>query len=192
MLENFPPRTLDCSANVSPILIFTDGAVEGVAVTVGAVILDFACKPPLAVSFGGHVDPSILAEWKKFSGEQVIGQAEILPVLLSRMWLGGKATGRRLLCFIDNNSARHALSRGRSTIPSSNCLIKAVIKADFLCKSMSWYSRVPTHSNPADRPSRLDFTSDELNHFAIRVDMPALDASMLSSLWNHPNVDFKG
>ena len=179
LLTSCPPRELDCTGTDRPILIFTDGAVEGDKVTIGAVIIDVSSSPCQAVCFGGDVERRLVNKWTEVSGEQVIGQAEILPTLLSRVWLGSRVTLRRLLFFIDNNSARMSLARGRSMVPTSNKMIKFILRKEFEDRSLSWFSRVPTHSNPGDGPSRLKFNSDADLGFAIRVDLPPIPEELL-------------
>ena len=57
---------------------------------------------------------ALLEVWTASGSKQVIGQAEIFPVLLARKFLQGRCQHRRILVFVDNDSARQALSKGRS------------------------------------------------------------------------------
>eukprot|EP00971_Amphidinium_carterae_P125064 2477997-Amphidinium_carterae.1 len=74
------------------------------------------------------------------------------------MW-GSLFHNRRILVFIDNESARLALIRGWSASRPSNELLRrfALIQAKMLAHL--WFARVPSKSNPADGPSGLSFES---------------------------------
>ena len=96
-------------------------------------------------------------KWKKTIGGQVIGQAELLPVLIAaRLW-SRRLRGRRVISYIDNDSARFALINGAS--PNESSLRVLWDYYSILCElgSLAWYARVPSPSNPGDGPSRLDF-----------------------------------
>ena len=178
ILTSFPSRTLDCTGSQDPILVFTDGASEEAGTTVGAVIVDTA-SPRRAWMFGGHVPPELLAVWTAAGSKQVIGQAEIFPVLLARKFLQGKCKHRRILIFVDNDSARQALSKGRSPVPASNAMIQYILSLEMKEPALVWYSRVPTHSNPADAPSRLILIPSADNCFAQVVEMPSVTNELL-------------
>ena len=47
-----------------------------------------------------------------------------------------------------------------------------------------WYARVPTHSNPADAPSRLVLEPSEDNDFAEVVEMPKIPLSLFPDFHN--------
>ena len=67
--------------------------------------------------------------------------------------------GRRVLIFIDSDSARQALVKGSSPSGASAHLAGAAVMHDALAGSTAWYARVPGVSNPADAPSRLEFSA---------------------------------
>jgi len=89
---------------------------------------------------------------------QLIGQAELLPVLLAKLMWSDKFLNRSCIIFIDNNSARYGLIRGYSPVRESAALIHETWLVDARLGCASWYARVPTASNIADDPSRLSFT----------------------------------
>ena len=171
---NAPPRSLQCLGERRPILVFTDGACEGAdrnEVTIGAVVIDTAgiIAPTM---WGGPVQPQLVHHWKKDGKVQVIGQAELLPTIMVRRSLSGLCAHRRVIFFVDNDSARHALIKGYSPSKSSNDIVKLMVLAERTEQMWTWYARVPTHSNPADDPSRLSFVPGPANAFAKRVQMP--------------------
>eukprot|EP00974_Lingulodinium_polyedra_P084173 8150474-Lingulodinium_polyedra.AAC.1 len=104
LLLEAPPRTVktDFFQHTS---LFTDGACEGDAVegvTVGAVLF----KPGWPVQyFGCHAPPALVRQWRGGTHHQVIGQAEILPVLLAKQTWPEAFEDSGCICYVDNNSA---------------------------------------------------------------------------------------
>ena len=88
---------------------------------------------------------------------QLIGQAELLPAVVAQRTWSQRWAGRRVLLFMDNDSARHALIRGGSTSTASAHLVGLFWREETLLRAYSWIERVPTASNVADGPSRLDY-----------------------------------
>ena len=77
-------------------------------------------------------------------------------VVAKKTW-GGFIEHRRVLYFIDNDSARYALIKLYSQVPSSCELLWEASALDVKFDTASWYARVPSASNPADGVSRLKF-----------------------------------
>ena len=155
-----PPRTIQRSGTVPPLVLFTDGAAEGEQfskVTVGGILFDPVGGPP--EFFGTTVSEGILGEWREKGLRQVIGQAEVYPYLLARRLWRTKLKGRSLTAYIDNDSARFALIRGESHAAASRDLLAAVAEEDVAWPVPTWFARCPSESNPADAPSRLDFAA---------------------------------
>jgi hypothetical protein len=129
--------------------------------------------------FGGVVPQKLVAAWKRDGDKiQVIGQAELLPLALARRQWNVKFRHRRLLGFVDNDSARQALIRGWSPSVSSTKIIQEMLNAEIEDQVWIWYGRVPTHSNPADAPSRLDLTPSADNDYADVIPMPEIPESI--------------
>ena len=85
----------------------------------------------------------------------MIGQAEIFPALVARHTWKGRLAGKRVVWFIDNESARAALVKQYSPVVASLNILVQCTAMDAQTGLESWYARVPTASNPADAPSRL-------------------------------------
>ena len=77
---------------------------------------------------------------------------ELLPVLVSLHRLGPSLKGRRVLIFVDNNSARDALIKGTSPIADVYATLAQVATVLSLHGVAAWFTRVPSPSNPADAP----------------------------------------
>ena len=88
---------------------------------------------------------------------QLVGQAELLPIVLAQELWAQWLRGRRALLFVDNDAARHAIIRGASPSGPSAVLVEHFGDAEAELDSFSWIERVPSPSNPADGPSRLRF-----------------------------------
>jgi hypothetical protein len=144
-----------------PILVFTDGACEGDLfsdVTCGAIIFD---PGDHAVEhFGMRVDDEVVQRWKAEGGvEQVIAQAELLPVLLARRVWAARIRDNAVFFFVDNSSVLHCLINGFTKTQASRSMLLAISAEDVKCPCRPWYTRVSSAGNPADAPSRLRFAS---------------------------------
>ena len=103
------PRTVKVGDEKLPILIFTDGAHEEDEGTgYGGVMIDPHTKE--AAGFGRYMNDKLKArltmQGKK---KQIIGQAELYPVICARKLWADKIKGRDVIHFVDNDSARCAL-----------------------------------------------------------------------------------
>ena len=169
LIEHFEtagPRVVSAARSDRPILIFTDGACEEDGTTVGAIIYEVGRAPEC---FGAKLSQELVNDWKLSSEQsQVIGQAEIYPLWLARLTWGNKIAGRRVIYFVDNESARIGMVRAYSPVLASMRLILECLKWDYEHESQGWYSRVASYSNCADAPSRLVKPSDQ----SIRVIPP--------------------
>ena len=129
--------------------------------------------------FGEEVPKAIIAMWSVNLQTQVIGQAELLPVLWAKSTWADIVKGRGVLHFIDNDSARFALINGSSPVVASSRLASQARLADARTASYSWYARVPGCSNIADGPSRLRFSDMADYPGAVKVDIIWPDIHML-------------
>eukprot|EP00971_Amphidinium_carterae_P199115 3951599-Amphidinium_carterae.1 len=99
--------------------------------------------------------PKVLTdEWKSVVGEQIITQVELYPVILVRWVMKLELAGRRLIWCIDNEPARFTLIKGSSPSRVSRRLAEVFYKVEATAPSYPWFARVPSFSNPADKPSR--------------------------------------
>ena len=159
------PRVIPTEPCKRPVLVFTDGAVEvehgKPVVTVGAVIIVPGFRPR---AFGLEVPSHVATSWRSGESYQVVGQAEIFPVLLARTTWPELLRQKFVVYYIDNDSARQALVKGYSPVLASSRIIHEASLADARLGSFSWYARVPTLSNIGDPASRLDM--EELERFA--------------------------
>ena len=97
-----------------------------------------------------------LETWRGDVAEHLICQIELFAVLGVRMHLRQEFRQRRVIFWIDNESARLCLVRGYSKSRSMDCLMRAYAQLEDKEPCFAWYARVPSHSNIADAPSRFE------------------------------------
>ena len=134
------------------ILIFTEGSWESGSAALGAVIIHESSGQGLVIQ--DLVHQSLLDLWKDLVGDHPISQIELFAVVLVRWEFQKELSNKRVLLFVDNNSARGGILKGRSSSPTMDDLLKAFYAAESSYPSFWWVERVPSKSNPADEPSR--------------------------------------
>ena len=166
-LTEASPRPLIANKNFNVVLIFTDAASEGDNHTCGGIYIDESrkCKQ----FFSLVIEPKLIEEWRAPGIVQIITHAEVYPVWIAKSCWGPKIRGRRVLYFIDNNGAKDSLIKGLMDSESGDPILQAIVGQEFVQHSYSWYSRVPTASNPSDKPSRLDCKELESNSEYVRI-----------------------
>ena len=152
-LEMSNPRIIrKGSSDDKTLLIFTDGAWENGNASWGVFVHD--CNNGSSTVAGGIVPQPIIDFWKTVVGEQLICQIELWPILLIRHKLTTLVSGRKIVWFIDNEPSKEGLIRGYSGSAASAALVQEFYDAEAKNPTSSWFSRVPSFSNPADMPSR--------------------------------------
>jgi len=171
------PRVLRKVDEIRPILMFTDGACEETSVTCGALIVDQATGS--SEVFGGSVPADVVTAWRSSVGLQVIGQAELYPVVLARQLWSSRMAGRRAIIFIDNDAARGALIKAFSPSRASQALVALFYQIEQTHPSFIWFARVASYSNPADAPSRGQVRESAALFGAKEVPLPCLTPGQL-------------
>jgi hypothetical protein len=179
-LNEAKPRAITKKDILAPIIVLTDGAGEGDQVTCGAVVFDVSSGA--CYVFGGHCPADIVAAWRATSGEQVICQAELYPMVLARHNFKELMRDRRVLFFVDNNAARDSSIRGDSDSLASRTLLTIFHAADISEPARHWFSRVPTHINIADDPSRLKVRETATLLGAQIIEVPVLAPEFVAAI----------
>ena len=86
-----------------------------------------------------------------------VNQAESWPVLVSLQTWGHLMKGRDVIVFIDNEGVRESMVTGNTRSVASMRILGEVHRLMSRLGAKFWYARVPSSSNPADPPSRLEF-----------------------------------
>jgi hypothetical protein len=93
MLTTSKPRVISFQDDIRPVVILTDAAAEGDIVTFGVFAVDTATGHRLVA--GGDIPPDLVTWWRAHVGEQIIGQAELFPIVAVRSAFGTRWANRR-------------------------------------------------------------------------------------------------
>jgi hypothetical protein len=168
-LECAGPRCIKPPSACYPVVVFTDGACEPMGTSIGGVIFAPGRQP---MAFGAILSQEVVSSWlTKLGQTQVIGQAEIFPVLVARWTWAEELKNKRVLYFIDNDSARLALVKSYSPVLPSLKIISECSEWDCANSSCAWYARVPTEANVADGPSRME-SREVVQNYGARIVPP--------------------
>ena len=166
------PRTLRAHTSET-LYLFTDASQEGVGgqdMGLGAVLLN---QEGRVLAWFGVLLPSPLAVALTSNKQKVINELESLTVLLSFALCKPLLQERHVMSYIDNEAARVTLLRMSSESQALTLLAGACAVLEDQLAMVPWYGRVPSRSNIADKPSRLDFTG-------LRPDARIPDARVLA------------
>ena len=153
LLLTAPPRRISAVSDEKPCVVFTDGAYENGVASCGVVLVSPRSSKAKVMSF--VVPEDLVAEWKKDGQEQVIAQAELLPIMMVKRQMKWALQGARVLYFIDNEGVKEALVSGATRSEQSKKMLIECMVQDAKSNSLTWYARVPSPSNLADAPSRM-------------------------------------
>ena len=148
------PRELQARDVRPPLLIYTDGALEGAddeIGTVGALMID----GEEAEYFGARVPPELM-EGLQAASKKIIACLEILPVALSLDLWDSRILHRRVFVFVDNDAARGSLVKMQTNVPPMKIALDRVARKLVQTPFRPWYARVASECNPGDSPSRLE------------------------------------
>ncbi|CAE7831241.1 unnamed protein product [Symbiodinium sp. CCMP2592] len=174
-LERFLLRLEDGAPRLIKILeggswhVYTDASYEPGAGNsfcgLGGVLVDPNGLPREFFSF-------VLSEAQKnFLGEQnsaqIIFQAEMLAMAVALdVWLED-LTGHTAIFFVDNNGVRDAAISANARASVARRLLEAFLQKEHSSAIIPWFARVPSSSNPADEPSRVE--CDSLNLLGVQL-----------------------
>ena len=156
-----PPRVVT-TASEPPLLLFIDGACEPADTTgdtmttsVGAILID--AQGQGMQFFGLQLPDEIVEEWACGGRRQLVFEAEVLPYLLALACWSKLMEKRQVLIFVDNDGARHSWIKGSADSVHAMRMIHKGTLLEAQLEVQPYFCRVPTMSNIADGPSRLDF-----------------------------------
>ncbi|CAE7229688.1 unnamed protein product [Symbiodinium sp. CCMP2592] len=136
------------------LFIFTDGSYEPgaeIVAGIGGIIYD-ASGVPLAF-FSSEI-PMFDLEVLEAESEHPIYEVELYAVLVAFMLWADVLKDTFSTFYLDNEAAQSALIAGRSGTRNGRRLLQRVLSLEHDNLARPWFGRVPTHSNPADPPSR--------------------------------------
>ena len=86
-----------------------------------------------------------------------IYEVELLPLFISIFLWGSWVDKSQVVCYLDNDAARSGLIKGSGATKVADAIIQLFCESEAALQLKSWFSRVPSHSNISDEPSRLKF-----------------------------------
>ena len=152
-VENAPPLRINVASGRT-FFLFTDGSYEPsseVAAGIGGILYDDAGMP--VSFFSGSVHPSDLDTMLETSSHPIY-EIELYAVLAAFRCWGHLLKDSFTVAYIDNSAAQAALVAGSSGTDLGSRIVELIGEAESSVLCRPWYSWVPTHSNPADPPSR--------------------------------------
>ena len=135
-------------------LVFTDGACEAEKRFGGIGGILISPSGSCVQYFSAEV-PSWLMDLLLEESANPIHELELLPVYLATSLWVSKISDAQVVWYIDNESARMAAIRGSGETTYASIFIDAFVETECNSQIKSWFSRVPSHANPADGVSRL-------------------------------------
>ncbi|CAE7811218.1 unnamed protein product [Symbiodinium sp. CCMP2592] len=132
--------------------LFTDGAFENGTASIGGVLCDGWCQP--LSWFGCEVPDSVTACWLANDSEHPIIQAELLAVAASVLCWSLELRDSNTCAWVDNEVVRFGVINGFVRPDSAMCILERMLRSEASLGIQLWVCRVPSHSNPADGPSR--------------------------------------
>ena len=160
------PKVISHLSN-DPMYVFTDacyqpnvrdwqGGIGGVLVDARGVPLEF---------FSAKLERRHLQSLGAERSRQIILEAETVALIVAaRIW-GALLRGRPTVFYIDNTSARDICVSNNPRTETPRKLMDLILKAEEEFCLFAWYARVPSPSNPSDRPSREEMLNYSLAGF---------------------------
>ena len=155
------PRQVSCWPKET-FLLFFDGACEpgpggGLPLTsIGGVL--FGPDGTAHSCFGRQVPEDVVTAWSANGRQQLVFEAEVLPYAIGLCLWEEELSGRLGLVFFDNEGSRHCWIAGTADSVHARRIIHGGTLHEAKIFFTPFFCRVPTHSNIADGPSRLDFS----------------------------------
>lgn len=150
-----PPLKIQ-AANLRTWIVFTDGACEGEDSSIGTLGGLLVNPDGKVVSYFSESVPHHIMRLLLLDSKHPIFELELLPVLVSMLlWRQAVACGQCVF-YLDNEAAKGALIAGTTDTRVGSSLVQRVVDLELGLQVKAWYARVPTSSNPSDKPSRLD------------------------------------
>ncbi len=187
-------RVISPPLHSRPLLVFTDGACEPgqdgkPLVTCGGVLIDPNDEDPKRSKqlFGFTVRDDLVQRWLDTGKRQLVTEAELYAVVTAVHLWADRIKGARVLLFVDSEPAMYSLIRGTSDIDPCAELVHEYSRTHARVQSFVWFVRIPSKSNPADAPSRLQLNeaASELGASiinAVQPDIPNLYTPLFANI----------
>eukprot|EP00438_Fugacium_kawagutii_P035604 Skav231834 [mRNA] locus=scaffold2215:32096:32728:+ [translate_table: standard] len=159
-------------------LFFTDGACEESS-SVGGALIHPNGKPVL---FFGDLIPAEIDCKLRENSKHPIYEVETLAILVALLLWGKVVANAQIVFYLDNDASRSGFIRGSGATEAADKIIQTFCHFENALNVRSWFSRVPSHSNLGDDPSRLrDSTLLALGAKKSSVDWKPISKLLMSS-----------
>ena len=150
------PRQLSLKGSEPPLILYTDASDvperQESRWVVGAVLIDPHSPFPLHTFW--KVPENMISKW--LPKQSYMGQLELLAAPVALATWQKLLTGKRVIHFVDNDSASACLVKGYSPLTDSCALVGEYWLTACHHSIDPYIERVESKSNLADGPSRLD------------------------------------
>jgi hypothetical protein len=159
------PRRVDVGGRRTHYM-FLDGACTDeqaghwTGTSVGGVLADNDGR--ILFYFGHVVNKELVSTWGPPDRTQHIFEAEVLPYALALTVWGATVKGCCIFAFIDNEAAKSSWITGTATSDIAQRILHNGTRLEADLDVWPFFSRVPTHSNMGDDPSRGRFEMLEM------------------------------
>ena len=154
--------------------LFTDGCFENGVGRIGAVLCDGHCRP---IAFMSSTVPTfVVSAWCADGTSHPIIQTELAAVAVAMHLWQPELFRSRTMLWIDNEVCRFALMKGHMFPESAEHMLRLCLEVEQSSDVQLWVCRVPSHSNPADAPSRGDVPAFLQGARSVQVEV---------GLWRH-------
>ena len=139
--------------------IFTDGAVEPSEVgtqmlaSVGGILYN---GEGVAEAFFSEKVPQLVLDMFLQHSSHPIFEVELLAVLVAAHTWGQAIANTYAVFYIDNEAAKSALMKSHSSVLFGNVITTCFAQIEFEQNLKVWFGKVPSYSNPSDKPSRFE------------------------------------
>ena len=162
LILSSPPRVITCEHR-DVFFLFLDGACSAhdpcdawSGTSVGAVLVDSRGK---ILRFFGHViDQAMVDTWGSPNQTQHVFEAEVLPYAICLEVWQDVLCSSALFAFVDNEAAKASWIAGSAHSAIAKQVIHNGTRLEAPLDVHPFFSRVPTHSNFGDDPSRGRFS----------------------------------
>ena len=166
------PRTLHAGMTHKKLIVFTDAALEDNDNTGSIGMVAYVVSNGEVVEgfyFSARVPEYLLKAWQSKT-RKVIATLELFAAVHAVEILSPMFQGWRFFLYVDNEAARACLISLYSRVTMHNVMLKQISEIVAVNSLFIWVARVPSASNPADKPSRND-TTDLLGEIFQKLDV---------------------
>ena len=146
------------AANLQTWYVFTDSACEGDEEKFGSVGAVLVCSDGRVTSFISERVPKQWMDHFMKESRHPVFELELLPIVIALCVWEKFLRNCQSVFYLDNEAARGALISGATPSESGGWLVRTFTVHEMHGQLKVWFARVPTSSNVADKPSRLDVT----------------------------------